>query len=455
MASVQAIRPSSGFRELAFHIGFALAAFMVLALVQFNIFTDTALRAQRGAGLLEGLFVIAAGLVLLFTLTSLVRQGLLMTFAFGGALRSERRGHAERSHWPGACVLVPAYNEAARIEKAIESILAVDYPDLHVVVIDDGSSDDTFARASAYAGLQSGKRVRVLTKKNGGKWSALNLGFRETSEELVVCVDADSQLAPDSLKLLVRHFDDPRLGGCCGQVAVRNCSNIITRLQALEYHLLNGLVRQAQSAFGSVLVAPGPLSVFRRSVLDEVSQTWGGEGGPWEGDTFAEDADLTLNVLLTGHGVTYEPLAISRTAAPDVTFRLLNQRYRWTRGNLQAVLKAWRRWQEARNPPRMFPVWIGIFLFESIVWPGINLIGLLAFMGVAVVFGTQPSLLIWFLVLIVIDLNEAAFSAKLERADLRLLTVAPIGRLYYGVILDVGKLFSLLDEVRAKQMRWS
>jgi poly-beta-1,6-N-acetyl-D-glucosamine synthase len=390
-----------------------------------------------------------------------------MAFACGGAIRSARRRYAERAVWPGVSILVPAYNEAGRIEKAIEAALALDYPALEVIVVDDGSADDTFARASPYSGLHGAKRVTVLRKENGGKWSALNLAFHHASHELIVCVDADSQLAPDSLKLLARHFDDPDLGGCCGQVAVRNCSNVITRLQALEYHLLNGLLRQAQSAFSMVLVAPGPLSMFRRKVLEEVWTTWGSAqelpitrpgrrvSGPWEDDTFAEDADLTLNVLLTGHGVTYEPLAISRTTAPDWTFRLLNQRYRWTRGNFQAAAKAWRRWQEARHPPRTLPLWLGAFFIETLLWPALNLFGLLMFVAVTVIGGVHASVVVWLLVLIAVDLNEAAFSARLERADLRMLGVSLFTRVYYNVLLDVGKVFALLDELRRKQMRWS
>jgi cellulose synthase/poly-beta-1,6-N-acetylglucosamine synthase-like glycosyltransferase len=364
-------------------------------------------------------------------------------------------------------VLVPAFNEAGRIERAIDSVLAVDYPAIEVIVVDDGSTDDTFARVSRYAGRHGAKRVRVLRKENGGKWSALNLAFHHASGELVVCVDADSQLAPDSLKLLARHFDDPTLGGCCGQVSVRNRPNLITRLQALEYHLLNGLLRQAHSAFAMVLVAPGPLAMFRRRVLEEVWKTWERAQaprltlpgrrveGPWEDDTFAEDADLTLGVLLTGHGVTYEPAAISRTSAPDCAFRLLNQRYRWTRGNLQAVVKAWRRWHEAPRAPRMLPIWLATSFAEEIAWPAANLVGLLAFVAVVVLFGMQGPIVVWFLALTAIDVNVAAFSARLERADLRLLRLTLVSRVYYSVLLDVGKLFALYDELRGNRMRWS
>jgi biofilm PGA synthesis N-glycosyltransferase PgaC len=449
------------------HLVVSLVAFVVLGVAQLYAFTGMAIFAEVSPVPIRVTFAVLASSFLVFTVVALVRQSALMTFAYGGAANAARLPFAERADWPGVSVLVPAHDEARRIEKALEALLAVDYPALEVIVVDDGSTDDTFARASRYSGRHGAKRVRVLRKENGGKWSALNLAFHHASEELVVCVDADSQLAQDSIKLLARHFEDARLGACCGQVAVRNCSNVITRLQALEYSLLNGLQRQAQSAFGKVLVAPGPLAMFRRRVLEEVWVAWGQPqalpiaqpgariNGPWEDDTFAEDADLTLNVLLTGHAVTYEPRAISRTSVPERTFHLLNQRYRWTRGNFQAAHKAWRRWHEAPRAPRMLPVWLGTFLFETLAWPTLNLFALLAFLTVVAVSGLHAWQVVWFLALTALDLNEAAFSARLERADLRMLLVAPVNRVYYNVLLDVNKLFALYDELRGRRMRWS
>ena len=413
------------------HLAISLAAFAVLGIAQLYAFTRMAVFADSGGASSRLTFAVMASAFLLFTLAALVRQSALMAFAYGGATSAARTRFTDRPDWPGVSILVPAFNEAGRIEKALEAILAVDYPSLEVIVVDDGSTDDTHARVSRFAGRHGGARVKILRKENGGKWSALNLAFHHSSEELVVCVDADSQLAPDSLKLLARHFDDQGLGGCCGQVAVRNGSKLLPRLQALEYNLLNGLLRQAQSAFGTVLVAPGPLAMFRRRVLERIWDTWGSDQalpigqagrrihGPWEDDTFAEDADLTLNVLLTGHAVTYEPQAISRTSVPEWTFQLLNQRYRWTRGNVQAALKAWRRWHDAPNAPRLLPVWLGAFLFETVAWPALNLFGLVAFLTVVAVSGLHVSQVIWFLALTALDLNEAAFSVRLERADLR------------------------------------
>lgn len=458
--------PARSPRRTVVHLGVSAAAFVVLGVAQLYAFMRMAMLAETsGTAARIGLAALGSGF-LVFTIVALVRQSALMAFAYGGATGAARPRPGASASPPRVSILVPAYNEAARIGPALDALLALDYPSFEIVVVDDGSTDDTLARARRYAGRHGAARVEVVHKPNGGKWSALNLAFRCSREPLVVCVDADSQLAPDALTLLARHFDDPGLGACCGQVAVRNAGRLLARLQALEYHLLNGLLRQAQSAFATVLVAPGPIAMFRRSVLDEV---WSarrapeplpsGEPaarveGPWEDDTFAEDADLTLNVLLTGHGVTYEPRAISRTSVPEWTFQLLNQRYRWTRGNFQAARKAWRRWHEAPRASRALPLWLGALLFETIAWPLLNLAGLLAFVVVVALSGLHASEVIWFLALTALDLNEAAFSIRVEGADLRLLRLAAVNRVYYNVLLDVNKLFALYDELRGRRMRW-
>ena len=451
----------------ATHLGLAFIAFAILGIAQLWAFAQMAVLGDRTSGLRALLVAIAGGSFLLFTVVSLVRQALLMAFAYSGAIGTARVRPESKGAWPGVTILVPAFNEAGRIEKAIEGILALDYPRVEAIVVDDGSTDDTFAVASRFKGRKNGKLIHVVRKENGGKWSALNVAFHLANEELIVCVDADSQLAPDSLKVLARHFEDPKVGGCCGQVVVRNTVNLITRLQQLEYMLLNGILRQAQNAFGLVLVAPGPIAMFRRSVLREVWMSWGSPQplplqkpgkrvyGPWEDDTFAEDADLTLNILLTGHSVLYDPRAVSRTSAPDNTFALLNQRYRWTRGNFQAAIKAWRRYGTAPKASRMLPVWLGSLLFETVVWPALNLYGMGAFMVMIGVFGLQLPLLGWFLALTFLDLNAAAFAARIEGGDTSVLLLTPLSRIYFNLLLDVSKAFALYDELRGRRMSWS
>jgi cellulose synthase/poly-beta-1,6-N-acetylglucosamine synthase-like glycosyltransferase len=337
---------------------------------------------------------------------------------------------------------------------------------MELLVIDDGSTDDTFAVASRYAGERHGFSVRVLRKPNGGKSTALNLGFRESHGDLVMCVDADSRLEPNAIRRLAALFDDPRVGAAAGQVRVRNRGSMLTRLQALEYALMNGIPRLAQSNFAHVLIAPGPVAMFDRRVLLEIWNRWGGRAnetkpnndkvaGPWEHDTFAEDCDVTLNTLLLGKRVIFEPAAISFTTSPGWLPQLLNQRYRWTRGNIQAVYKSWRRWHEVPDPPRALPVWLAIFIVESVLWPVVNIYGLVMLGGLLIVVGKIGTLVPWYLILLLIELNAAAFSVRAMGERKVLMLLCPIFRSVYSVLLDFNTLCAAFDEFRRRRMTWA
>ena len=148
-------------------------------------------------------------------------------------------------------------------------------------------------------------------------------------------MDGDSALHPDTLRRAIRHFEDPAIGAVAGNVKVVNRTNLLSSLQALEYIEGLNMVRAAQGFFRLVNIIPGPIGIFRKSALEQV--------GGYDHDTFAEDCDLTLKLLLDGWQVNYEPGAIAYTEAPEKMLDLLKQRYRWTRGILQAISKHKRR----------------------------------------------------------------------------------------------------------------
>jgi cellulose synthase/poly-beta-1,6-N-acetylglucosamine synthase-like glycosyltransferase len=378
-------------------------------------------------------------------------------FGWARAVRPVRRPVP----WPFVSVLVPAFNEGSRIADTLRSILAVDYPNFEVLVVDDGSQDDTLAVATEIAGRDC--RVRVFRKPNGGKSSALNTGFRESTGAFVLCVDADSQLEPNALRRMVRLLDDSEVGVVAGQVRVRNRSTLVSKLQALEYALMNGMPRLAQSNFSQVLIAPGPIAMFRRDILLEIWRRWGSRtesapgavAGPWESDTFAEDCDVTLNTLLLGKRVIFEPAAISYTTAPVRLIPLLNQRYRWIRGNIQAIRKCLRRWHEMPKAPAALPIWLGIFLVETVAWPAVNVYGLTLFVVLVATVGQIGNLLPWYLILLAIELNAAAFSVRVLGEQPMLMTLTPIFRSAYSVILDINTLCALCAELFRQRMKWA
>lgn len=233
---------------------------------------------------------------------------------------------------PRIAVLIPAYNEEKVIERTIASVLASDYPNLHVVVIDDGSSDGTYdvARQAFAREIKQGS-VTVLKQKNGGKARALNYGLQYVDEEFYVGIDADTIIAPDAISYLVPNFVDPRVGAIAGNAKVGNRINLWTRWQALEYITSQNFERRALNTFSAVSVVPGAIGAWRTEAVKEA--------GGYQVDTVAEDADLTMALLQAGYKVEYEDRAIAYTEAPHTANGLMRQRFRWSFGILQAVWK--------------------------------------------------------------------------------------------------------------------
>jgi len=368
--------------------------------------------------------------------------------------------------WPHVSILVPAYNEQETIAAALESLLTLDYPDFDVVVIDDGSRDATFERATEFARQHPEMRLRVFRKPNGGKWTAHNFGFRRTDAELILCLDADSRLRSDALRKLVARMEDPDVAAVAGQVRVRNRVNVVTRLQALEYLVANGALRLAQSRSGHVLVVPGPIGLFRRDVMEEVFLRYGepdrplkdGEvAGPYEGDTFAEDFDLSVAFLGLGRKIVYEPDAVSDTKAPDNLLALLNQRYRWSRGSMQVIRKFFRRGAAnggAAARPGLYAWVVLCYVAELAMFPfvfGLSLIGLApALVDVA----TFPAIAMGLALIWALNASISAMYVVVHRDDPRLILVVPLLDVYFGCLLSAGLVFALIDEARNTRMKW-
>ncbi len=281
---------------------------------------------------------VITGIALIFFLGDILMTGRLVSvgvLAIYDRLRSHVYGTPEQiaAYRPRVAILIPAYNEEKVIERTIQGALDCDYPNMCVIVIDDGSKDRTLEIARrTFAPEVADGRVLILTKSNGGKAEALNYGLEHIGDaELFVGIDADTIIAPDAIARMVPHFLNPKVAAVAGNAKVGNRVNLWTRWQALEYITSQNFERRALNTMGAVSVVPGAIGAWRVSAVREA--------GGYHIDTVAEDADLTMALLRNGYRVEYEDLALAFTEAPTSANALMRQRFRWSFGILQAVFK--------------------------------------------------------------------------------------------------------------------
>jgi len=266
------------------------------------------------------------------------RSVLLALLAIRSNLRQNRPVPPEIDTDRFVSVLIPAYNEARVIEQSVRRVLASECVQLEVIVIDDGSKDETSAIVStAFAG---DPRVQLLTLENGGKARALNQGLKHAKGDIIVALDADTQFEPMTIARLARWFADPEIGAVAGNAKVGNRINLVTRWQAVEYVTAQNLERRALDRFDAITVVPGAVGAWRREALDMV--------GGYPHDTLAEDQDLTIAIQRKGWLVEYDVDAVAWTEAPESFGALAKQRFRWAFGTLQCLWKHRRILRERR-----------------------------------------------------------------------------------------------------------
>lgn len=355
----------------------------------------------------------------------------------------------KHGYFPFVSIIVPVFNEGKVLRSSIESLLELDYSNYEIIIVNDGSTDDTSVVAETLVGYQKGIsgliKVSLINKPNGGKAKALNAGIQYSEAQFVLCMDGDSQLSENTLKMAVRHFIDPAVGAVAGNVKVQNRKRILTDLQALEYLEGLNMARSAQGFVQMVNIIPGPIGIFRKSAFKDA--------GFYSSDTFAEDADVTLKILAAGWKIVYEPNAIAFTEAPITIYQLLKQRYRWTRGILQAIRK---HKKYLFNPTVNFnnSVILWQMFYEALIWPAMNIFVNLYFIIVALFYGLSSFIFLWWIGIAVLDLMAAVYCIAAEKEEFRLVPYAIIYRMIFILLIDVTKAMATIEEFLGVSMTW-
>jgi biofilm PGA synthesis N-glycosyltransferase PgaC len=243
---------------------------------------------------------------------------------------------------PSISVIVAGRNEEQVIAATIESLLAIDYDNMEIVVVDDSSTDRTYELAKRYADQGLIKLYRNSSQSGRmGRPSASNLGLRMSTGDLIISVDADTTFDRDMLVHMIGPFYDPEVGVVAGNIKVRNIGESVwADLQAAEYLVSISFWKRWTNTLGTTLAASGAFGAFRREVLRDF--------GAWDPE-LAEDADVSMKAKKLGWKLVFAPRAIAMTAVPSTLHSLVRQRIRWDRGFLRTyfhkhgnALKFWR-----------------------------------------------------------------------------------------------------------------
>ena len=327
---------------------------------------------------------------------------------------------------PQVSIIVPAYNEEINAVRSVNNLLKSTYPNFDIIFVDDGSKDTTYEKVQT--AFKDNTKVKVLTKPNGGKASALNYGISQTDAAYVLCIDADTNLAPNALELLMRHFADEQVAAVAGNVKVGNEVNMITRWQSIEYITSQNFDRNAFAGINAITVVPGAIGAFKKKAIEDA--------GGFTSDTFAEDCDLTMRMLRVGYVIKNENEAIAMTEAPETLSQFLKQRFRWRFGVMQSF---WKNRDALFNSTYGTLGWVAlpnILVFQVLI----PLIAPMAdlFMLIGILTGNGWMILKYYGLFMLIDLAVGVLAFVFERENvLKLVSLIPQRIIYRWLMLYV------------------
>ena len=251
---------------------------------------------------------------------------------------------------PTMTVVIPAYNEGAMVAQSIHSAALARYPRdrLEIIVVDDGSTDDTWSHIERAAECHPGIVMTVRLERNQGKRVALAAGFRRARGAVIVTIDSDSVIEPDTLLAMAGPFREARVGAVAGKVAAYNRDRgWLPRMLHVRFILSFDFQRSVQSTYGTVYCCPGALAAYRARVVHALLDDWLEQRFLGARCTFGEDRALTNAILAKGYDTVYQATGVVHTIVPETYSKLVRMYLRWDRSYVREELRfariVWRR----------------------------------------------------------------------------------------------------------------
>jgi len=358
------------------------------------------------------------------------------------AIRSSYRESMlkEPRFFPSMSIIIPAFNEEKVIGLTIEGLIHADYPNKEIIIVDDGSKDNTLSIAKRYK-----HQAKVLHKENGGKASALNFGLAFAKGEIIVIVDADTIVGNNSLKMLARGFEKREVAAVAGNIKIRNAVNLLTRCQALEYLTGIQIFRRGLDYFGSIPIVPGALGAFRRESLKEA--------GDYQKSTLVEDFDATITVLKSGLTVQGSNSAVGYTQAPQKINDFFKQRKRWYRGNLQVM----KRHNNILTNPRfgfLHKLTFPLMIMNMLIIP---LTGLLVwiFAAISIIQGGWQVVLFFTALYIILQYLLSALAIRIDGDEKKNILYSVFLVIGYKQLVDFLTLKANFEEILKRKAVWT
>lgn len=290
-------------------------------------------------------------------LYSIITAFFLMSRYLFGALYHPKK--VDPDFTPGVTIIIPCFNEEKWIQRTIQSCINQNYPadKLEVIVVDDRSTDDSVEKIKEIIGrLTQSEDERYNIKErisymvqpeNAGKREALAAGVKVAKHEYVVFVDSDSFLDPFAIRNLVQPFKDPKMAGVTGRTDVANTyTNSLTKIQSVRYYIAFRIMKAAESYFHCVTCLSGPLSCYKKELVEKYLDQWLNQTFLGQKATFGDDRSLT-NLMLRHHRTYYQDTAVCSTIVPNDNKVFLKQQMRWKRSWLRESFTAgtfiWRK----------------------------------------------------------------------------------------------------------------
>lgn len=372
---------------------------------------------------------------------------LLGTMAVMQYFRSRKKVIVPGTARHSVSIIVPAYNEEVNAVKTVKNLLLQDYTGIEIIFVDDGSKDNTY-KVVAGAFAQNDK-VHVITKPNGGKASALNLGISYAKSEFVVCIDADTQLMPDAVSQMMKYFSTDDIGAVAGNVKVGNNKNLLTQWQSIEYTTAQNFDRRAFDLINAITVVPGAIGAFRKEAIEKA--------GGFAIDTLAEDCDLTIRILRNGYVVRNCTEAIAVTEAPETLGQFMKQRFRWSYGVMQSF---WKNRDACFNPRYKGLGMVAlpnILLFQVIMPLFGPFADLMFFIGLFVNRNSPESshkILLFYILFLLVDVAVSVIAFAFEKEKIYKLVWLIPQRFVYRQLMYVVLFRSIRKAIKGEGQGW-